>query len=97
MADPRDQVELTFRSIRSGNPAGTVPTPSSTDGPAGSGSDQRPWLGLYFKCAGLYTRAYRNGAATGYTGRCPKCGKTVRFAVGEGGSDQRRFEVTCKT
>jgi hypothetical protein len=87
--------------MRSGKPGEAGPKAQGpVDGPLNPDPDpaaHRPWLGLYFKCAGLYTRAYRNAAATGYTGRCPRCGKTVRFAVGEGGSDQRRFEVTCQS
>ena len=27
--------------------------------------------------------------------RCPKCGKTVSFRVGSGGTSERFFEVSC--
>jgi hypothetical protein len=56
---------------------------------------QRPWLGVKFVCAGAYLRVYRNRAGTAYTANCPKCGKCIRFRVGEGGSSQRFFEVSC--
>ena len=54
-----------------------------------------PWLGVKFVCAGAYLRVYRNRAGTAYTANCPKCGKCIRFRVGEGGSSQRFFEVSC--
>lgn len=82
MPDPRDQVELST-GFTVGNPA-----PARRSKP-------RPWLGLYFRCAGVYGRAYRNAAGDAYIGRCPKCGKTVRFVVGEGGTSERMFRVEC--
>lgn len=81
MPDPRDHVELS-----SAPPAAAPP---------GSGSGARPWLGLHFRCSGQYGRAYRNAEGTAYVGRCPKCGKTVRFVVGEGGTSERMFRVEC--
>lgn len=54
-----------------------------------------PWLGVRFVCAGAYLRVYRNKAGTAYTANCPKCGKCMRFRVGQGGSSQRFFEVSC--
>jgi hypothetical protein len=59
------------------------------------GQDPRPWLGVKFLCAGAYLRVLRNPEGTGYTARCPKCGKCIRFKVGNGGTDQRFFEVRC--
>ena len=55
----------------------------------------RPWLGVKFVCAGAYLRVYRNKAGTAYSANCPKCGKCIRFRVGQGGSSQRFFEVSC--
>lgn len=55
----------------------------------------RPFLQVFFRCANHYQRVYRNAAGTAYHARCPKCGKPLRFQVGEGGSDARRFEVDC--
>lgn len=56
---------------------------------------ERPWLGVYFRCAGAYLRVVRNASGTGYTARCPRCARLVRFRVGTGGSPQRFFEVSC--
>lgn len=64
---------------------------SPPEGQAGA----RPFLQVYFRCANFYQRVYRNAAGTHYQARCPKCGKTVRFQVGQGGTSQRRFEVQC--
>lgn len=84
MPDPRDQVELSI----------SLPVAPPRAVPA-SGTNAKPWLGLFFRCAGAYSRAYRNADGTAYAGRCPKCGKTVRFAVGSGGTAERMFEVEC--
>ena len=55
----------------------------------------RPWLGVRFVCANAYVRVFRNTAGTSYDARCPKCAKCVQFRVGEGGTSQRFFEVSC--
>lgn len=54
---------------------------------------QRPYLSVHFACCGVYCRIYRNSDGTAYTGRCPKCGKPVRFLVGDGGTQERFFVV----
>lgn len=64
-------------------------------GPDDAAARGRPWLSLWFTCANTYTRAYRNAAGTGYEGRCPKCGKSIRFMIGPGGTNQRTFQVSC--
>lgn len=84
MPDPRDQVDLSI----------SLPVAPARAVPA-SGANAKPWLGLFFRCAGAYSRAYRNADGTAYAGRCPKCGKSVRFAVGHGGTSERMFEVEC--
>lgn len=53
----------------------------------------RPYLSVHFACCGLYQRIYRDPKTIEYRGRCPKCGKSVRFVVGDGGSDSRTFVV----
>ena len=53
----------------------------------------RPYLSVMFKCCQVYQRVYRNAAGTAYEGRCPKCSRTIRFVVGEGGSGERTFVV----
>ncbi len=87
-ADPRDIVDL---SLPIAPPDGGGLRESTGDGRGGS----RPWLRLWFACSRQYVRAYRNPEGTGYLARCPACGKTMRFRVGEGGSAERFFEVSC--
>ena len=85
MPDARDHVELTSRQGVGGERKGT----------GRGGLTGRPWLGLFFRCAGVYGRAYRNEAGTAYIGRCPRCGKPVYIKVGAGGTSERMFEVRC--
>ena len=77
-------------------PAGS---PVSGDGSATSevrGTDARPTIGVYFACSNRYVRVRRNAAGDGYLARCPTCAKTMAVRVGEGGSSQRMFRVTCE-
>jgi hypothetical protein len=53
----------------------------------------RPYLRVQFACCNVYQRIYRSADEKSYQGRCPKCGKPVRFIVGEGGTDARDFIV----
>ena len=62
---------------------------------AATGDRGRPWRGVRFTGAGAYVRVFRNAEGTGYAARCPKCGKCMRFRVGEGGTNQRIFDVSC--
>jgi hypothetical protein len=78
------------------------PTHSAPAGRAGvaastTSETERPWLGVRFVCAGAYQRVYRGGDGAGYLACCPRCGRTVRFAVGPGGTDQRFFDLTCRS
>ena len=54
---------------------------------------QKRFLGLKFTCCGVYSRVYVNRDGTAYEGRCPKCLKPVKLKIGEGGTDNRFFEV----
>lgn len=95
--DPRDQVDIP--GLTPLMPAGGegVEERLRIDGQPRTDGLARPWLGLYFRCARVYTRAYRDQGGQEYLGRCPRCGKCVRFAVGTGGTSERRFEVSCTT
>jgi len=56
-------------------------------------STKKKYLGLKFSCCGVYSRVYVNRDGTAYEGRCPKCLKPVQLKIGEGGTDNRFFEV----
>ncbi len=81
-SDPRD-----YRLDLTGPPAS--PAPPATDGRGAS----RPFLSVRFACCNTFARIYRNAEATQYVGRCPRCGQSVRFAVGHGGTSSRFFVV----
>jgi len=54
------------------------------------------FLSLYFACANVYGRATKSLDGACYEGRCPKCGKTIAFPIGESGTGRRMFEVSCR-
>jgi hypothetical protein len=54
---------------------------------------QRKFLGVMFECCRVYSRVYIDPAGEVYEGRCPRCRKSVRFVVGEGGSGKRMWRV----
>ena len=54
----------------------------------------RPFISVQFDCCNVYLRIYRSPDGAAYRGRCPKCGKPVHFAVGQGGTDARVFRVS---
>ena len=80
-SDPRDY-KIDLSTAAAGGPGGSAPA-------AGS----RPFLSVHFACCNVYLRLYRAPGAAEYAGRCPRCGKSVRFPVGEGGTDARTFRV----
>jgi hypothetical protein len=56
-------------------------------------SQTRPHVSVHFRCCNVYCHIYRNAEGTAYLGRCPRCGRQVRFLVAEGGTDERFFVV----
>jgi hypothetical protein len=69
-------------------------TGAAPSGGSGGGAPGRPFLSVHFACCGVYTRIYRDPNDPEYRGRCPRCGKPVRFVVGDGGTSSRTFVVT---
>ena len=53
----------------------------------------RPYLRVYFECCTIYQRIYRDRDGRAYSGRCPRCLRTIRFRVGPGGTASRDFVV----
>ena len=56
-------------------------------------SQAKEFIGVHFKCCGVYQRIYKSADGTRYEGRCPRCTRQVRFTVGQGGTDERMFVV----
>jgi hypothetical protein len=79
--DPRD-FKLDVAGVL--QPAGTAPARATG----------RPFLSVQFACCSVYQRVYRDRDGRHYTARCPRCGKTARFAVAEGGTTARSFIVS---
>ncbi len=93
MTDRQDIVELSGREPS--NPRSTTP-PTRDAADAGANAGERPFLRLWFACSSQYTRAYKSDDAGAYVGRCPTCHKCIRFPVGQGGTSQRSFTVSCQ-
>lgn len=53
--------------------------------------EQRKFLGIKFDCCGVYARIYQNKEGTAYVGRCPKCLRSIRIKIAEGGTNNRFF------
>lgn len=80
MNDPRDY-KLEISSLKQSESAKTKSSP-------------RPYLQALFECCNVYQRIYRNADGKLYDGACPRCGKRVRFVVGEGGTNCRAFVIS---
>jgi len=51
------------------------------------------FLGIMFNCCNIYGRIYKNKEGTAYVGHCPKCMRSIRIKVGEGGTNTRFFNA----
>lgn len=85
-SDPRDyKLDLTSR------PDDHSPSESPSATPAAPAA--RPFLSVLFACCNVYQRVYRDSSEAAYMGRCPKCGRSVRFPIGQGGVATRFFRA----
>ena len=80
-SDPRDY-KLDLSSAPEAEPA-SKPAPGA-----------RPFLSVLFDCCNVYQRVYRDRSGNAYSGRCPRCGRSVRFPVGEDGTPNRFFRAS---
>lgn len=55
--------------------------------------EKRSYIGIMFNCCNTYGRVYKNKEGTAYVGRCPRCMRSVKVKVGEGGTDRRFFNA----
>ncbi|MDD3237419.1 MAG: hypothetical protein PHV37_04910 [Candidatus Gastranaerophilales bacterium] len=53
----------------------------------------KKYIGILYKCCNVYGRIYENSDKTAYVGRCPRCMRSVKVKIGEGGTDTRFFEA----
>lgn len=53
----------------------------------------RPYIGVHFRCCGVYARIYRRPEQPCYVGRCPRCLRMLRVRVGPDGTSARLFEA----
>jgi hypothetical protein len=53
----------------------------------------RPFLGIHFDCCSVYARVYRNREQSAYEGRCPRCLRRIRVAIGGDGVASRFFRA----
>jgi len=54
---------------------------------------QSNYLGIMFNCCNIYGRIYKNKDKTAYVGHCPKCMRSLRVKIGEGGTNTRFFNA----
>ncbi|MBL0869788.1 MAG: hypothetical protein IBJ18_04350 [Phycisphaerales bacterium] len=84
-----DVVEIGGKQLESALP---IVPPAANEAREGRGS----FISLWFRCSAAYARGYKTRDGTAYFARCPKCGKTITLPIGEGGTTQRSFQVSCQ-
>ncbi len=53
----------------------------------------RPFVGIIFRCCGVYARIYKNSQGSAYEGHCPRCGRPARIRIAPDGIDAHFFEA----
>ena len=56
--------------------------------------NQRPFIGIMFKCCNVYSRIYLNKKNDAFVGWCPKCAKQAIIRISPDGEDSSFFEVS---
>ena len=51
-------------------------------------------VAIRWRCCHVYSRIYRNDAATAYEGKCPTCRRDLAVFIGPAGTPHRFFEAT---
>jgi len=51
---------------------------------------RKKFLGIYFACCNVYGRIY-NHSKTHYEGKCPRCLRSLKIRIGNGGVNNRFF------
>ena len=54
---------------------------------------RRPYIGIYFRCCGVYQRIYKKSGQESYKGFCPHCLRKVVVPVSPHGTEERIFEA----
>lgn len=54
---------------------------------------RRKYIGVFFECCNVYSRAYINKRKTAYVGWCPRCNQRVEVKIDKRGTDCRFFKV----
>ncbi len=55
--------------------------------------ESRPYIGVYFRCCGVYQRIYRRPDQDRYFGYCPRCMRPLTVRVSPDGTEERIFEA----
>ena len=73
----------------------SAPPPMGANGAQGPSESEtqtpRPFLGVLFKCCGIYAKIYKTVDGKAYAGHCPKCAKPAHVKIGSGGTKSRFF------
>ena len=54
-------------------------------------AQEKKFIGIHFECCNVYRRVYVNKSLNAYEGQCPKCFRSVKVRIGQGGTDTRFF------